>query len=95
MNILKKYFEKDFFQFFDILSKVEMKFGKLSIQECVGDQLNLFIFDYGGVFDVIEGYVFLRFCNKVVLFVELKMKIEVLKDGNLSGEVYDFLCFFL
>uniref|UniRef100_A0A7I4DW90 RNA polymerase II subunit B1 CTD phosphatase RPAP2 homolog n=1 Tax=Physcomitrium patens TaxID=3218 RepID=A0A7I4DW90_PHYPA len=84
-NTPKKHLEKDSLQSSDISSKVETKFGKLSIQERVGDQPNLPIFDYGGASDAIEGYVPLRSRNKVVSSAESKTKTEVSKDGNSSG----------
>lgn len=77
-----------------ISSTVQTKFEKLTIQERVGDQTVLPMFDYGGPSDAIEGYVPLRSHRDALSQAELRTQSKVSKSRDSSGEASNtFLLF--
>lgn len=69
-----------------ISSTVQTQFEKLKIQERVGDQAVLPIFDYGGPSDAIEGYVPSRSRRDSVSHAESKTQSRISESTNSSGE---------
>lgn len=69
-----------------ISSTVQTKFEKLTIQERVGDQTVLPIFDYGGPSDAIEGYVPSRSRREAVPQTEPRVQSRVSESTNRRGE---------
>jgi hypothetical protein len=87
LNDQKRLSDKDSLTSTSISNTVQTQFEKLTIQEHVGDQTVLPMFDYGGPSDAIEGYVPLRSRRDGLSQAEPRTQSEVSKSINSSGKV--------